>query len=87
MWIAAHGRLLNNVRISKWGVGVSPTCSMCENEDETVIHTLRDCVHTTRIWLSLIRSIQITNFFTSLACMDWIFKNLNNQDFGEQEES
>ncbi|PNX57622.1 ribonuclease H, partial [Trifolium pratense] len=44
MWIAAHGRLLTNARRSKWGVGVSPICSICGNDEETVIHTLRDCM-------------------------------------------
>ncbi|CAJ2630361.1 unnamed protein product [Trifolium pratense] len=87
MWIAAHGRLLTNARRSKWGVGVSPICSICGNDDETVIHTLRDCMFATRIWIKLVSSNQITNFFSSFDCREWIFMNLNKRDIGSQEGS
>ncbi|GAU36844.1 hypothetical protein TSUD_213680 [Trifolium subterraneum] len=87
MWIAAHARLLTNVRRSKWGVGVSPTCSICGNDDETMIHTLRDCIYATGIWLRLVSSNQITNFFSSFDCREWIFLNLNTKNFGNQQES
>jgi len=61
--------------------GISPLCSTCGNEDETIIHVLRDCVQSTRVWLRLVASNQITNFF-SLNCRDWIFNNLNNKKMG-----
>ncbi|CAJ2657953.1 unnamed protein product [Trifolium pratense] len=87
MWIAAHDRLLTNARRSKWGVGVSPICSICGNDEETVIHTLRDCMFATRIWIKLVSSNQITNFFSSFDCREWIFMNLNKRDIGSQEGS
>ncbi|XP_024626768.1 uncharacterized protein [Medicago truncatula] len=31
-----------------WGGGISPTCLCCGNEDETVLHVLRDCIHATQ---------------------------------------
>ncbi|PNX66909.1 ribonuclease H, partial [Trifolium pratense] len=40
MWIAAHERLLTNYRRSKWGVGISPTCSECNRDNETTLHGL-----------------------------------------------
>ncbi|MCH81203.1 RNA-directed DNA polymerase (Reverse transcriptase) [Trifolium medium] len=75
MWIAAHERLLTNFRRSKWRSDISPTCSVCGNEDETIIHVLRDCIHATQIWIRLVASNHITNFF-SLTCRDWIFYNM-----------
>ena len=33
MWLAAHERILTNVRRSKWGVGISPTCTSCGRHD------------------------------------------------------
>ncbi|GAU42748.1 hypothetical protein TSUD_77850 [Trifolium subterraneum] len=81
MWMAAHERLLTNYRRSKWGVGVSPLCSACDKDNETTIHVLRDCPLATQIWIRLVPSNQISNFF-SLHCREWIFKNINNQLLG-----
>jgi len=78
MWMAAHERLLTNYRRSKWGVGISLMCSGCDRDNETTLHVLRDCPKATQIWIRLVPSNYITNFF-SFDCMDWIFKNINNQ--------
>ncbi|CAJ2669285.1 unnamed protein product [Trifolium pratense] len=78
LWIATHERLLTNYRRSKWGNGISPTCPSCGNDDETIIHVLRDCIHATQIWIRLVASNHITNFFSlSLSCRDWIFDNIS----------
>jgi len=82
IWLDAHGRILTNYRRSKWGVGISPTCPCCAKEDETVIHVLRDCVHATQVWLRLVPSNYITNFF-SFDCREWIFNNLNKKGIGD----
>jgi hypothetical protein len=74
--LAAHERLFTNYRISKWGIGVSPICSICGNEDETVLHVLRDCAQATQIWIILVAYNKITKF-CSLTCRDWVFDNLN----------
>ncbi|WJX61000.1 hypothetical protein P8452_46145 [Trifolium repens] len=75
MWIAAHERLLTNYRRSRWGNGIAPTCPACGNGDETIIHVLRDCSYATQVWIKLLASIHITNFF-SLTCREWIFDNM-----------
>ena len=80
--LAAHGRILTNYRRSKWGVHISPTCPYCAREDETIIHVLRDCVYTTRVWLKLVPSNYITNLF-SFDCREWIFNNLNKKGIGD----
>ena len=69
MWIVSHERLLTNYRRSRWESGISPLFPTCGNEDETIIHVMRDCVQSTRVWLRLVASNQITNFF-SLNCRD-----------------
>jgi len=81
MWIAAHERLLTNYRRSRWGSGISPMCPTYGNEDETIIHAIRDCVPSTRVSLRLVAFNHITNFF-SLNYMDWILNNLNNKKIG-----
>jgi ribonuclease HI len=84
MWMAAHERLLTNFRRSKWGVGASPTCSRCDGVNETTIHVLRDCPAAIQTWIRLVPSNQITNFFSSSNCSEWIFKNINHQPHGIQ---
>jgi hypothetical protein len=77
MWIAADEHLLTNYRRSMWAIRISPICPSCVNGDETLMHVLRDCVYATLLWIKLVGSIHITNFF-SLNGRDWIFKNLTN---------
>ncbi|CAJ2647032.1 unnamed protein product [Trifolium pratense] len=85
MWMAAHERLLTNYWRSKWGVGISPMCPDCDRDNETTLHVLRDCPKATQIWIRLVPSNQITNFF-SLNCRDWIFRNISNQPQGIQSK-
>lgn len=66
---------LTNFRRSKWGVGISPLCSICGREDETTIHVLRDCDYAIQVWLHLVPFHFIIDFFT-FDCRDWIFNNL-----------
>ncbi|GAU39340.1 hypothetical protein TSUD_60910 [Trifolium subterraneum] len=75
MWITAHECLLTNYRRNKWGNGIAPTCPICGNADETIIHVLRDCSYANQLWIELAASNHITNFF-SLSCMEWIFDNM-----------
>jgi hypothetical protein len=83
IWLAAHGRILINFRRSKWRVGISPTCSCCAREDETVLHVLRDCIYATQVWFRLVPSNYVANFFSSLYCREWIFNNLNKTWIGD----
>lgn len=81
IWLAAQERILTNFRRSKWGVGISPLCTRCGRDDETTIHVLRDCVYATQVWLCLVPSNYITDFFT-FDCRNWIFDNISEQGIG-----
>jgi len=81
IWLAIHGRILTNLRRSRWGVGISPTSPCCGNDDETVLHVLCDCIHATQVWLHIVPSNFKTNFF-SFDCRDWFFNNLNSKKVG-----
>lgn len=70
MWLVAHGRILTNYRRSRWGTGVSATCPCCGNADETVLHVLRDCRPASQVWIRLVPSDWITNFFSFVDCRD-----------------
>jgi hypothetical protein len=56
-------------------------CPACRQEDETILHVLRDCIIATQIWIILRASIHITNFFP-LTCRDWIFDNISGTQYG-----
>jgi len=75
IWIAALECLLRNYCRSRRGIEVSPISPICGNGDETIIHVLCHCVYATQIFIRLMASNHITNFF-SLICRDWIFNNL-----------
>jgi ribonuclease HI len=81
IWLAAQERILTNFRRSKWGVGISPLCTRCGRDDETTIHVLRDCVYATQVWLRLVPSNFMTDFFT-FDCRNWIFDNISKQGIG-----
>jgi len=48
------------------GVRASPICFGCDKDDETTIHVLMDCPLATQIWIRLVPSNQISNFFLLL---------------------
>lgn len=85
IWLAAHERILTNVRRSKWGMGISLTCTSCGSHNETTLHVLRDCVHATQVWLRLVPSNFITSFF-SFYCRACIFTNLNKHNIGPNKD-
>jgi len=78
IWLNAHDRILTNYRRSRWGVGISPTCPCCGSEDETTLHVLRDCNYATQVWIRLVPSDCITDFF-SFDCRNWVFTNHNKR--------
>ncbi|GAU31578.1 hypothetical protein TSUD_54010 [Trifolium subterraneum] len=81
IWMAVQERILTNLRRSKWGVGISPLCTRCGRDDETMIHVLRDCIYSIQVWLHLVPSNFITDFFT-FDCRNWNFNNINKLGIG-----
>ena len=79
--MTAQERILTNLRRNKWRVGISPLCTRCRRDDETTINVLCDCVYATQVWLSLVPSNFITDFFT-FDCRNWIFNNIIKQGSG-----
>jgi len=81
IWLVAQKRILTNFRRSKWRVGISPLCTRCGRDDEITIHVLCECVYATQVWLRLVPSNFITDFFT-FDCRNWIFNNISKQGIG-----
>lgn len=49
VWQILHGKLLNNERKHKWGLG-APFCPFCPDESETILHVLRYCDRAAQVW-------------------------------------
>ena len=50
------------------------TCEVCGNDDETIIHALRDCTGTKKVWTELGIS-STNNAFYDLPLLDWMKSN------------
>lgn len=61
--MVAHEHILTNYGRNKWSVGISHLCNKCGVGDETVIYVLRDCTSATQVWLRLVSSNCIFNYF------------------------
>lgn len=82
MWLVAFGRILTNYRRSRWRTGVSPACPCYGNVDEIVLHALCDSRSASHIWIRLVPSDLLTNFFSFIDYRDWVFKDLSKRSIG-----
>lgn len=73
-WKAAHRRLLTNLRRSTWYQG-SLDCSHCVGISETSLHAFRDCPMASQVWIPLIRSDSVNEFYAA-DLQEWIHNNL-----------
>ena len=62
--------LVTNVRISKWNSEITPNCSFCQDDHESILHLLCECGDVKKLWDSLTRwlqhfcdlQVELTNF-------------------------
>lgn len=73
LWIALHKCLPTNSFKTFRHVSNDPSCQRCDTEQESLMHTLRDCPKAKRVW-SMLNIDQCQNFYT-LACKDWLITN------------
>lgn len=54
----------------------SPVCGRCAQEEEGVMHTVRDCDQARKIWVSVIPSNLQSDFFSMqvMDCITWVIK-------------
>ncbi|XP_061371099.1 uncharacterized protein LOC133313708 [Gastrolobium bilobum] len=55
LWKVAHGKLPTKERMPSLNLG-GPMCIMCNNGDETLMHSLRDCYFARKLWDGLAAS-------------------------------
>ncbi|PRQ37815.1 putative RNA-directed DNA polymerase [Rosa chinensis] len=77
-WLICHGKLLTNVERVKRRMSSDPSCPLCHNAPETIMHLLRDCSHASSIWNKIICLDTITRAM-HLDWMSWLAANIRCQ--------
>ncbi|KAL4377731.1 hypothetical protein GQ457_02G020530 [Hibiscus cannabinus] len=75
LWLAGRQKLMNNMERCKRALTDDPICPLCRDAEESVLHTLRDCVNMQRIWKQAIPRSLLPTFF-SKPMKDWLRQNL-----------
>ncbi|GMI82523.1 hypothetical protein HRI_001921600 [Hibiscus trionum] len=83
LWLAAHERLLTNVERMRRHMASSPSCGICGDPIEDVVHAVRDCSKAKEVWRGLVPSAAIARFFT-LPLQTWLFENLSSDTAATQ---
>ena len=78
IWLICHNAVPTLSLMHHRNMAPSATCSRCGEEDETVLHCLRDCSFSKSIWTNLGFSDQI--FFTEGNAQNW----LRNHTLGQR---
>ncbi|KAF7834640.1 putative ribonuclease H protein At1g65750 family [Senna tora] len=83
LWQMMHIKLPTRLTCSRWS-GISSYCEWCVNQEEDVLHVMRDCQYAVRVWSSLVNPSALAVFFhTDLK--GWINFNLS-KDIGRNVE-
>ncbi|CAN1807017.1 Putative ribonuclease H protein At1g65750 [Linum perenne] len=61
-------------------MGTSNLCPCCNNEEESILHTLRDCCRAKDIWNRLVPGHDLTAFYSS-DFDEWWRRSLENSNF------
>ncbi|KAL4359579.1 hypothetical protein AHAS_Ahas08G0091500 [Arachis hypogaea] len=83
LWTAIHKKLMTNQRRVRI-FGGAGNCTLCNGGQEDIVHVLRNCPKASTIWVNLVKTDEIPNFF-QLEWDNWIEINLQQQ-LGKDEE-
>lgn len=54
---------MTNAFHNRHGFGASSLCPLCDREEETIVHILRDCSWVKGIWEAFVRQEALQEFF------------------------
>ncbi|KAK9042587.1 hypothetical protein V6N11_017654 [Hibiscus sabdariffa] len=75
LWLTCRQRLMTNSERCRRGLGTSAVCPRCHMADESILHTLRDCVESKEAWLQLFAP-DMRRFFFQQDLHSWLRCNL-----------
>ncbi|KAL4390585.1 hypothetical protein AHAS_Ahas03G0159800 [Arachis hypogaea] len=76
-WLITHDALLTNFKRKKRGLTDDGSCPRRRNDDETLLHVLRDCPFIRTVWNSIVDSNLKPDFFNQTH-KEWLERNLLN---------
>ncbi|GMI85215.1 hypothetical protein HRI_002190800 [Hibiscus trionum] len=80
LWLAFNAKLLNNQERHRRTFAASAVCSLCNDFNESVVHSLCDCVVARAVW-DQINPIDISPNFYRYDQSNWILHNLKLSTF------
>ncbi|KAL6514025.1 hypothetical protein OROHE_019481 [Orobanche hederae] len=81
MWLGNLGRLVTAHLLCSRNILDSGLCPRCVSEEETVVHTLRDCPEARKVWELCISPTQFLAFM-SIPSDDWLKVNTTSANLG-----
>lgn len=81
LWRIAHNRLMTNATRFERGVSGTAHCLRCHQQDESIMHVLRDCDGAIELWEKIVDPNK-WHSFASLGLHPWLELNLGNTDVG-----
>lgn len=60
-------------------LSVQGHCPICFEGEETVMHALRDCVRTKKVWEFLVSPNLLEEFYSFTDCSSWVNLNLHKR--------
>ncbi|XVF12326.1 hypothetical protein REPUB_Repub08aG0106800 [Reevesia pubescens] len=79
LWLVCHNRLLTKEACFTRHIVNSSLCPRCHGAAEDLLHLLRDCSFSKRIWSRWFHGVHLDHF-CSLSLKDWILYNLRRSN-------
>ena len=77
IWTAMHNSLLTNEERCRRNMAVDDRCHRCRNEQESLLHVLRDCEEAKQLWKNIGGPGSLRLFF-EYSLLDWLTINIKN---------
>lgn len=74
-----HDHLLSNTNRAKRNLTNNPHCAICEDQDESIIHILKDCKAAREVWRQVGGPANAVSF-KSRTLQKWLIKNIKYQN-------
>lgn len=77
LWLLKHGRLPTTAYLWRRNIVEAPGCSVCHGSHEDIVHALRDCPRSRRVWKLLLQGVDIPAFWRTVSAEEWLKLNLS----------
>ncbi|KAL4354587.1 hypothetical protein GQ457_06G029720 [Hibiscus cannabinus] len=75
LWLASRQKLMTNLHRCRRTLSDDPYCPFCQEAEESIIHTFRDCERLQQVWRYIIPSSLAASFFSNPIKV-WLRQNL-----------